>query len=328
MNNVKNEIKRAIGETTSHKEKVWQNLQQPKRSQKPRMPLFISIALIVVTSLWILTLQFTPDSEQSANDKGTGELAFTSLPFEMQWPPYLRESPTILFATNEEELAQYTSNLKVNLKASVDFTKHDVLITLYASDGCGLVVDQLTSSENMVYVHLALPPELRDVKELACTTIQEWHLDILQIDKQTIEQAIFMEGFTPINTSFNSLNVEQIDYDFELLSNPDVIESIIIKENINNNAINITTQALTSEFSQLTLALVPVPGIANTTNPQYELSILTHDGSSQKIYLWLSEESDMISVMSSRNMHQLYTLSKEKAVVLLHSIEGDWDDVQ
>lgn len=328
MNNLQKEIKKAVGETTPHKHNVWQKLQSPKKKNKALVPLFVSIALMAITCIWIFTLEPSTENEQASPDRENGELAFTKLQYEINWPAYLKSTPTILHATNEETLEQYTSLLKVQLQEAVDFKKNHVLFALYSSDGCGLVVDRITHAEKIATVHLALPEELRDSNVLNCTSIEQWHVDIMLIDKQPVENAQFLFGNKPIETTFNLIDVEPIAYEFELLHNPDSIESIIIKHRLTSNAINITSITLLNELAQLINNVTPILGIVNVSDPHYELSIEAHDGQFQTIYLWVSPENERISIMSTRNTHQLYTIPKEKVGYLLDSIAGDWDEIQ
>lgn len=277
------------------------------------MPFFISAALIVITCLWILTLSIPPSKDEQASDG----LTFTSLPYEMQWPSYIKNKSALLLATDEQELANYAEKMKVTLEAPIDFAKYDVLFALYTSDGCGLEVDRLSKSADTLRVHLELPAELRDKHSLNCTTVEQYHLNILQIEKQPIQMVTFMQGENEVQTSFNILDIDPLLYGFELLINPEQIDRIEMKSLAENEAINITNQALKNELSQLMWALTEVQGIANMTEPQYEITITSTTKDSQKIYLWLTQESDTITLMSSRNTEQLYTIPKVQILYLL-----------
>ena len=318
MSNLKKEIKKAIGDTETHKVNVWQKLQQPKR--KNRMPLFVSAALVLLASLWLITLQFPSSNGRAGTEQDTQQTkdsqSFTSLYYEQQKPTYVSDDYAILHATNVNEYKLLAEQMKVPLN-DIDFTTYDVLFTLYTSDGCGLVIDRLTESEDTLNVHLALPSDLRDEKQLNCTAVAKPHLAVIQIEKLAIQKASFKEGKKALETAFNTLDIDWMSYHFELLQDPYAIETIQIQDLINGTPITIDEEVLKKELPRLIQAASAVPGIANMANAQYEIFVKTRDSQSQKIYLWITPESDTISVMSSRDTHQIYLIPKSEADFIL-----------
>lgn len=321
MSDLKKEIQKAIGETKVHKEKVWQSLQQPKR--KNRMPLFMTAALVALASVWLLLLQSPPEKEQATSmqigvtNQTKDGIAYTILHYTKQKPDYLNDDFAISLATSEETYKALSEQFKVPFIAGVDFAKNDILFALYTSGGCGLVIDKLTKSDSELAVHLALPADLRDEKELNCTTIAMPHLAVIEIEKQSIQQATFMEGKNRTNTAFNNLDLNEMVYQFDLLLNPDVIHAIEIKDLQNDQQIAVERDAIKNELPHLIFKATAVPGIVDMADPHYKISVQTNDGLAQQVYLWISPDSDTFTIMSSRNTHQIYTIPKSEAQFIL-----------
>lgn len=97
----------------------------------------------------------------------------------------------------------------------VDFAKYDVLLTHFYSDGCGLVVEQLKLKENELQVKLMLPKDLRNKKELNCTTIAIPNIVFIVIPKTTFKTAYFTRNNEPSDTKFNIYTIPLINELFQ-----------------------------------------------------------------------------------------------------------------
>lgn len=321
MSELKKEIKKAIGDTTSHKDKVWQSLQQPKR--KNRMPLFITAALVALASIWLLLLQFPTSNEPTTSmeigvtNESKDGIPYTLLFYGEQKPAYINNDFAISHATTEEEYKKLSEQFKVAFIEGIDFTKHDILFALYTTDGCGLIIDQLTKAEQTIQIHLALPADLRNEKEINCTAIAAPHLAVIEIEKQAVQQATFVERDKVIATDFNTLAIEQVVYHFDLLLNPDVIHSIKIKDLVNNRPISVDQDAIKNDIARLTAFATPMSGIVDMIEPHYQISVQTNDGRSQHVYVWIYPKSDQVVIMSSKDTHYAYTIPKSDVQFLL-----------
>lgn len=321
MSDLKKEIEKVIGETASHKEIVWQNLQQSKR--KKRMPLFVSAAIIALASIWFLLLQSPPVEKQSGSiDIGVTQqskdgIAYTLLQYEQSKPEYLDNDYAISHATNEDEYKTLTEQFNLSYIANIDFNRYDILFALYTADGCGLIIDKLTKSEQTLNIHLELPPDLRNEEELSCTTIAAPHLAVIEIDKQTIQRAEFTTSKKTIKTAFNTLDINELRYHFDLLLQPDSIHTIEITDVINETPITVERDMIKNELAKFVQKLTPLASFVDVTDPHYEISAQANDGKTGQFYLWMTAESDTITVMSSKETHQLYSIQKSEAQFLL-----------
>lgn len=89
----------------------------------------------------------------------------------------------------------------------VDFSKHDVLLAHFYSNGCGLVIEQIKLKESELQVELMLPEELRKNKDLVCTEIALSNTVFVVIPKTTFKTAYFIRNNEPSETKFNILTM-------------------------------------------------------------------------------------------------------------------------
>lgn len=320
MNKLKKEIEKVIGETTSHKAHVWQRLQQPKR--KSRMPFFITTALFAIASIWLLLLQFPQEHEPETSVKnGTKDaIPYTILHSAQEKPLYVQDDFAILHATTEQDYKTMTEQLKIPFIANIDFANYDIIFALYTSDSCGLIIDQLSQFNTEFQIQLDLPMKLRDEKELYCDFIAQPHIDVIELKKQPIHQATFVEGTDEVATTFNHLTLDEIGYHFDLLLQPNKIHTIEIHDLVNNKQLEINRDVIKGEFTQLISSVTAVNGIVDMADPHYKIFVQSNDGLTQHLYLWISPASHQITIMSSRDTHRIYTIPKSEAQFILETL--------
>ena len=96
--------------------------------------------------------------------------------------------------------------LHADLK-EVDFSKHDVLLTHFYSNACGLVIEEIKLKEDELQVELMLPEELRKDKDLVCAEIALSNTVFVVIPKTTFKTAYFLRNNEPSETKFHILTL-------------------------------------------------------------------------------------------------------------------------
>ena len=140
----------------------------------------------------------------------------------------------------------------------VDFSKHDVLLTHFYSNSCGLVIEEIKLKENELQVELMLPVELRKNKDLiVCAEIALSNTVFVVIPKTTFKTAYFMQNNEPSETKFNILTMP-LPND---LSQMKEVKSIVVHDLTNK-----TTTTMTDEKQRIAVQTI----INHATKKEYE----------------------------------------------------------
>ena len=323
MTKLKYEIEKAVGKTKKHKENVWTKLQQPLR--KNRLPIIVTFATIAIACILFAIVLLPTNNQQTANDPSNNDIVHLGYPFTVlhkqeSIPGYIENEEAILLAINEHELQQLAKDYKIATPA-VNFDKYFVVFAQYISDGCGLVVDKVDSADDTLLITLDLPLELRNDNTIACTSIARKNLSVILLEKfqgySQFKAAQFTNSNIGANLDFNTLNKNELMYDFELLMDPYTIESLIVKNLQSGSEKPITDEHTKVQLSSIIHEFKAVPGIADIVDPQYELVVEDKNGEVLRISLWMDEENEHVTIQSTRNTHQIYSLTGEQAAPLL-----------
>ncbi|MER1999913.1 MAG: hypothetical protein ABS882_09060 [Lysinibacillus sp.] len=313
---MKHELKKAIGSTEQHKQNVWRKLQQPKR--KNRMPFVITIAATAI-ACFFLAINFFPQFTQQhsitleTNDTSRG-YPFTVLHKQNNTPIYMNDDYAMHTATSQQELIDRLKDYKIKAP-TVDFNKHFVVIAQFPSDGCGLVVDQITTADNILQLKIALPVELRNNSEIACTSILQPNIEVLQLDKfpgyEQLQYGMFIHGSTENMISLNVMSIDELSYNFELLLDPMNIKKIVVNK-IQASEQQILEDAETiQQLTDIVFHLQPIDGIDDMNTPQYQLIVQYKSDEELMLHIWFDEGQQKMVFMSERNKQQAYSVPTE-----------------
>ena len=322
MNEMEKAIREKIGNTDLQKARVWDKLQQKQR--KSILPYFISAAFLVCMIIFT-TMMLNGNSGESPPEQSAG------LPTLIESPSSMDETiPIVSSKKLDGTVISYSEDYVINLYSSaetyeqmtqtlgieqepIDFLKHDVLLTQFISDGCGLVVDRLTVKELKLFVKLDLPKELRSKTEINCTTIAKPNTVLLVVPKLTIMNGVFIEGKRELATSFSIIetvthdtlvvyeNVKEITF-----TKPGEILKFTINEPVKMNQVTTIIKEAIKE-----------PGSVNMASPpDWRITLVNETDETLSYYLWLDTNGMTATLMASEDTHTIYSLGEEFTVQL------------
>ena len=184
MNELKTAITNKIGDTSKHKQHVWNKMQQ--RPRKTWKPLLVTISFAVVCLLFLGTsgiwgnnpevaleeVNTITETNSQIAENTSSTIQYTILQFKPKnypnYPPNTIGSSAVFIAENEQQLREFSSIFKLS-EEEVDFSQSNVVIVDFLSDGCGREVESLSYKQGKLSIHLAYPKELQQTKEFACT---------------------------------------------------------------------------------------------------------------------------------------------------------------
>ena len=331
MNELEKAIREKIGNTDSQKARVWDKLQQKPR--KNIMPYFVSSAFIVCLIIFF-TMMLNGNLGESPPEQST------SLPTSIESPGSTHQTIPIVSSKKLDGTSiSYTEDYVINLYSSaetyeqmtqalsieqepIDFSKHDVLLTQFLSDGCGLVVEQLSVKEQQLYIKLDLPEELRSIKELNCTTIAMPNTVLLVVPKLTITNGVFIEGKREIEPTFAII---------ETVTN----NTLVVDENVEaitftnpKEKLNFTFNDLEKikEVTTIMKQAYKQPGIVNMASPEWRITMEKDTGEIKHYFLWLDTNLMLATLMTQEDTNTIYSLGNDMTVQLVDLIQNNAKD--
>ena len=327
MNEPEKAIREKIGNTDSQKARVWDKLQQ--KPHKNIMPYFVSVAFLVCI-ITFTTIILNGNSGESPPEQLAG------LPTSIENPSNMEETIPIVSSkkldgtvisdsedyvmnlySSAEAYEQITQTLNIQ-QEPIDFSKHDILLTQFISDGCGLVVDRLTVKDQKLFVKLDLPEELRTNKELYCTTIAMPNTVLLVIPKVNITNGVFIDQQRELATSFSIIgavthntlvvdeNVKEITF-----TKPGEKLKFTINEPVKMNQVTTIIKDAIKE-----------PGSVNMASPpDWRIALVNETDETMSYYLWLDTNGMTATLMASEDTNTIYSLGRDLTVRLAEQMQ-------
>jgi len=333
MNELEKAIRKKIGNTDSQKARVWDKLQQKPR--KNIMPYFVFAAFLVCI-ITFTTIILNGNSGESPSEEQSAVL-----PTSIESPSNMDETiPIVSSKKLDGTVISDSEDYVINLYSSaesyeqmpqelsieqepIDFSKHDVLLTQFISDGCGLVVDRLTVKDQKLFVKLDLPEELRGNKELYCTTIAKPNTVLLVLPKLTIMNGVFIEGKRELATSFSIIetvthdtlvvdeNVKEITF-----TKPGEILKFTINEPVKMNQVTTIIKEAIKE-----------PGSVNMASPpDWRITLVNETEETMSYFLWLGTNGMKSALMESEDTNTIYSLGEDLTVQLSDLMQNNAKD--
>lgn len=206
MSKIKKAIAEKIGDTSRHKQHVWERMQgSPKKS---RQPLLIMMSFVMILVVFIGTSGAWQKDSETAVDNTTpptsqlyeninSAVPFTVLQFK---PKYGHDYPegtvggsAVFIAENKVQFEEYIQLFNLS-KETIDFTQSNVVIIDFTSDSCGRLVESLVYEKGKLSIQLNYPAELQQKDEFACFTVAYPNTAMLLVPKLDITEAEIVDG--------------------------------------------------------------------------------------------------------------------------------------
>lgn len=338
---LKDEIKKTIGQTEQSKARAWQKLDQPKRSNK--IPLYISLAATVIACL-LIALQFAPQNKQehAVTLEAPSETMLT-LPFELIYDQdgssfnvEFYDDNIVLTAYTQEELDRWLHYLEIDIP-ELNFDQHFVVIAMFRSDGCGLVVKEMSRQNDTLDIVLDLPEELRNEKDLKfdfpedlreqeeifCTAISMPNIQILQLQKfdgaNDLTKATFNGTKTTVN--INELQINDQHYNFGLAEDYIELEKIVVKDLYDSRKKIVEDEKSLEIISNSIFRAEKIPGMLNIADYHYKLNVHHKNGDTLTILLAVDTKEPQVIFVSEKNTEQGFLLTDEYADKLIQLLQ-------
>ena len=344
MNNLKEEIEKAIGSTEQAKRNTWNKLQGKRKRNKA--PIIVFVATIVLATLLVIVTNpfnkskydeaLSTNNEGKINDEvidgnaadkensvtilneGKGNLAYKLHHRLENVPMYISINEGITLIDSQSMYNQYNEIYQFP-ELDVDFKESSFVIVTYTTDGCGGIVEgfSLTNEEKLI-AHINLPVELQHKKEYACTTILMTNVELYQLEKVTAQSVGFKKyGATEvIDVMFNNVIIDPQLRDFAMVFN-DEVKMIMYQNKVTNENIVVTDLAIIQQMNNIFIAGVHQGGINDMVGATHEFTLTDILGKTLKIELWVDEGFENAALRSSRNEYEIYILSQAQGFQLL-----------
>ena len=327
MNKLEKALREKIGNTNSQKARVWDKLQHKPR--KNILPYFVSAAFLVCMII-LTTMMLNGNSGESPPEQSAG------LPTSIESPSSMDKIiPIVSSKKLDGTVISYIDDYVMNLYSSaeayeqmtqtlniqhepIDFLKHDVLLTQFISDGCGLVVDQLTLNEQQLFIKLELPEELRSKEELHCTTIAMPNTVLLVVPKLTITNGVFIVREHEMATSFSII---------ESVTN----NTLVVDENVKDITFTNLKEKLKFtindpvKMKQVTTIMkrsIKQPGFANISSPEWRITLVNETEETMIYFLWLDTNGMTATLMAQGDTYTIYSLGRDLTVQLAELMQN------
>ena len=330
MNELEKAIRDKIGNMDSQKARVWDKLQQKPR--KTILPYVVSASFLLGMIIFT-TMMLNGNSGESPPEQST------SLPTSIESPGSTHQTISIVSSkkldgtsminteysvinlyTSAETYEQMTQALSIE-QEPIDFSKHDVLLTQFISDGCGLVVEQLTLKEEQLFVKLDLPKELRSKTKINCATIAMPNTVLLVVPKLTITNGVFIQGKHEIETTFtiieHNTNTLVVDENVEVITFTNPKEKL--KYSFND-------LAKIKEVTTIMKQALKQPGIVNMVSPEWRITMENETGETKHYLLWIGTTTMTATFMAQGDTHTIYSLGGDLTVQLADLMQNNVKD--
>lgn len=292
-----------------------------RKQTKSYIPIILSaIVGLVVIGFAVFTILNNTDDAKSANEQ---------IPTQGHGAPIEKKDKdgTIPIISTQQIERTFTQDISISLIQSketydylgkllqadlneVDFSKHDVLLTQFYSNSCGLVIEEIKLKENALQVELMLPEELRKNKDLVvCAEIALSNTVFVVIPKTTFKTAYFMRNNEPSETKFNILTMP-LPND---LSQTKEVKSIVVHDPTNK-----TTTTMTDEKQ-----IIAVQTILNHATKQ-EFEDTTKGATFRLTFQYSDETEHNFDLFLNSNMvdgmflgNPVYTLDSIQTQILM-----------
>ncbi len=335
MSDMKKALRKKIGKTDEQKARVWEKLN--RKPKKHFMPYFVSAVFLVGIAILTVSLldgklggeqvqETNGNSNPTNNTEGTLSSGSTNnqsteIPILSMHPigamqiSYL-ESYTVHLYTSLEAFEQMTSLYNVEMEP-IDFEKNDVLLTQFISNGCGLVVDQLSVKDKQLIVNLELPEELRSKKDLMCTEIAITNTVLLVVPKLNVDEAVMMNRTNEYETNFqviDSLPTNTLMMDDNIIEMEFIHPSDQLKFTVHEPS---DIQLFKSIFSQS----LKVQGIADMRSPDWSIYMKNEAGETKHYSLWLGLNTTSATIMDNADTHTVYAIDESVSFQLFQLMQ-------
>lgn len=328
MNNLKKEIEKVIGDTTKAKANTWDKINNAPT--KKRMPLIIMLSStgILCFLLFIMySSKFDGFNSQNSEPKSIEpnivhgqqeeiEVAWKLYEEKKELPIYIEAQDAAILINNEHDYAYYSDLFQFqNTGGEINFANANMLIIMFNTNSCGLEAEEFLQKNGELQIKLKLPV---NVSSQTCDHLSMPNVQLYTISKIDVQHVKLMKEEETISVPVNELNIQQEKYDFEMLYTNELVSATLTSIN-STSPVEISNKQILQEIQGILIQSTKLPGIANmlVENRTIRINFKNVLGNSFSVFVWISEEYEEATIMSSRSTHTIYTLPKAMALQLL-----------